>query len=71
MSSKNKSGSSTGKDIPLYYHTRVLGVDIGVAPVETANYPHVDIHVYPDHVHWGPGVYRELCDWIRRNELHK
>ena len=57
--------------IPLYYHTTVLGVDIGVAPVETSNVPGVDIRVYPHDSFWGPKVYKELCGWIRRNGIHK
>lgn len=56
-------------DVPLYAHTDVLGVDIGDHQ-QTPKYG-TDINVYPHYPHWGPNVYEELCDWIRRNGVHK
>lgn len=56
-----------GSNIPIYSHTDVLGVDIGVWQRDSEG---IDINVYPDHSFWDPRVYRELCDWIRRNRIH-
>jgi len=55
------------EDLPLYTHTSVLGVNIGD---HQRTGDTTDIKVYPHHHCWGPGVYRELCDWIRRNKCH-
>lgn len=40
-------------DIPIYYHTTVLGVDIGEAPPETNDQPRNRIETYPHSRQWG------------------
>lgn len=64
---------SKGNEFPLYTHTSVLGVDIGVYQLanETgrgwSQQSGVNLQVYDGRAPTPPEVKRELSAWARRN----